>query len=56
MSEQELKREWEYRYQERLALLCEDRDPTPAERNMARRCANQAILDLSASEAKLDPV
>ena len=56
MSDQEMKREWEYYYTERLGMLCEDRDPTPTERNLARRCANQAILDLAVAEAKLETV
>jgi len=56
MSESDLKHEWQYRYQGRLGMICEDRDPTPTERNLARRCANKAILDLAAAEAKLETV
>ena len=39
----QLKEEWDYRYQERLGLLCEDRVPTKQEEEMARREANKAI-------------
>ena len=52
MTECETKQEWEYRYQERLGLTCEDRDPTPDERNRARREANSAILALSATASE----
>jgi len=51
MTEADLKHEWEYRYRERLGMLCEDREPTPDERNMARRCANATILALSSEES-----
>ncbi len=50
MSEQELKQEWQYRFDERAGILAEDRDLTVAERNLARRCSNAAVLALSATD------
>lgn len=37
MTQEELIYERAYRLQERLALLCEDREPTAAELNMAQQ-------------------
>jgi hypothetical protein len=45
MTTSELRLEWEFRRDERLAILCEgQRAPTQAERLMAIREANQAIM------------
>ena len=35
--------EWEYIYQERLGMLCEDREPSPEEVQMACKDANEAV-------------
>ena len=50
-TENELKSEWQFRFDERAALLAEDRELTPQERNTCRREANAAILALSAATA-----
>jgi len=50
-TETELKREWQFRFDERAALLAEDWELTPQERNQCRREANAAILALSSATA-----
>lgn len=35
--------EWTYRYQERLGILCGDREPTEQERAIATAEADQAV-------------
>lgn len=54
MTDSELKQEWEYRFDERAALLAEDRDLTPQERNLCRREANSAILALTSTPPEHD--
>lgn len=43
--------EWGYRYQERLGILCDYREPTPEQVALASKEADEAILALRA----LDP-
>ena len=35
--------EWNYRYQERLRMLCEDGQPTELEKRMATDCADEVL-------------
>ena len=46
MTQIERTEEWNYRYDERLGMLCEDRQPTADEVNIARSEAGAAIKDL----------
>jgi len=50
MSEQELKAEGNYRYQERLGILCGDSKPTEQERAIALEEANRAMEELRQNE------
>lgn len=36
----EQQKEWEYRYQERLGILCEDREPTEEQKRIAKEEAD----------------
>ena len=44
--EQERLTEWEYVYNERLGLICEDREPTDEEDRFAQREAYQHLKEL----------
>lgn len=44
--------EWQYRYNERLSLLCLDADPTPDEQRIARNEADRAIGRLKAEPVR----
>ena len=46
MSEFELKQEWDYRYEERLGILCGDKEPTVEEIAIAGAEADKAVADL----------
>jgi len=46
MTEAQLKKEYDYRVEERLGILCEDREPTPDERKLAHKEAQEAINKL----------
>lgn len=46
MTEQELKIEWQYRFEERLGILCEDKEPTNEEYKIAKDEADEAIIKL----------
>lgn len=50
MTKDEIGKEWQYRYQERLGILCEDQDPTPEQRKIARDEATEAIKIIQADE------
>lgn len=39
-------REWQYRYDERLALMCEDREPTEDQRERARKETDKQLKTL----------
>ncbi len=45
MTDKELKAEWQYRVTERLGHLCEDREPTQAQRDIALTEANLWLAD-----------
>ena len=47
MNFQELKREWEYAYNERIGILCEDSQPTQEQEREARLCADRHINRLN---------
>ena len=53
MTEQELNDEWQYRYQERLGILCGAAIPTPEQRTIARNEANEAISKLKEPETQM---
>lgn len=40
----ELMREWDYRYEERLGMLCGSLEPTPAQKRLAREDANEFVV------------
>ncbi len=46
MNDAELREEWNYRYQERLGILCEDRVPTSEEDQIARKEADETVAKL----------
>ena len=48
----ELTAEFDYRYQERLGILCEDREPTDAEKKIAHDEAYAAIIELNQQSRK----
>jgi len=48
----ELTAEFDYRYQERLGILCEDREPTEAEKAIAHAEAYAAIIELNQQSRK----
>jgi hypothetical protein len=52
MTPQELQSEWNYRYQERLALLCvyDGQMPTPEQDRMAREDADEAVAGLTVNQ------
>lgn len=50
MTEQELKAEGNYRYQERLGMMCGDAKPTDEQRKIALEEATQAIEELRRNE------
>ena len=52
MTEAETRKEWAYRYQERLGMICGSDKPTPEMEDLARREANEAILEIADREAK----
>lgn len=39
-------REWQYRYDERLAIMCEDREPTEEQKERARKDADKQLKTL----------
>lgn len=43
LSFSEIKREWEYAYNERIGLMVEDGNPTPEQERAARLCADEHI-------------
>lgn len=47
MTTEELKAEWNYRYEERLGILCEDLRPTPDQRRIAAQEADQTVRELT---------
>ena len=47
MSADALQAEYEYRYMERLGILCEDRFPTAAQRRIAHDEAQEAVTTLA---------
>jgi hypothetical protein len=50
MTESEIQAEWQYRYQERLGIMCEDREPTPEQKAIAYREANEWAMAQEAEE------
>lgn len=46
MTAEERKAEWKYRYDERIGMLCEDREPTSIERAIACDEANRACRQI----------
>lgn len=46
MTNQELEQERFYREQERLGIMVEDNDPTPAQAKLAREEADRAVREL----------
>lgn len=46
MTGQFISDEWNYRVQERLGILCGTDEPTPEQREMAEKDANNAIREL----------
>lgn len=46
MTAPELQEEWEYRFNERLGIMCEDREPTPEQVRVARTEADKAVAEL----------
>jgi hypothetical protein len=53
---QELESEFNYHYEERLGILCEDRELTPEQIAIASREAGIAIADLQAQDAALNEI
>jgi len=53
MTERELQKEFKYRMEERLGILCEDREPTPDERKLAHKEAEEAVNKLRQEEGRL---
>lgn len=53
MTERELKREFLYRLNERLGMLCENREPTPDDRRLAHKEAEEAINKLRQLDGRL---
>ena len=47
----EVMREWDYRYAERLGMLCGAQEPTPAQRRITREAANEWIRDYRQEQA-----
>ena len=41
LTELEIVREWNYRYEERLGIMCEDREPSSEQIMTAAKCAEQ---------------
>lgn len=54
MTREELKLEWQYRYDERIAILSGDKQPTPAQHQQALKEADEAIEKLK-HETKASP-
>lgn len=50
MTEQELKTERKYRYEERLGIMCGDAIPTAAQSNIAREETDAAVRALQSDE------
>ena len=48
----ELTAEFDYRYQERLGILCEDREPTDEQKAIAHAEAYAAIIELNQQSRK----
>lgn len=44
LTDAEITEEWNYRYAERLGVLCEDREPTDEQKRMARDEADLAVF------------
>ena len=49
---EEIEYERQYRYNERLGMLCENREPTPQQMAIARKEADDAIKILYPTETK----
>lgn len=47
MTTTELQAEYRYRYLERLGMMCEDQEPTPAQREYAREEALKEVETLT---------
>ena len=45
MTTEEIQAEWQYRYQERLGIMCEDREPTPEQKAIAFKEANEWAME-----------
>lgn len=50
MTKTELQEEWQYRFQERLGMMCEDRVPTYEQVQLAGAEADKAVADLMERE------
>lgn len=50
MTEQQLKDEFRYRYEERLGILCCDKEPTTEQMALAMEEADAAIQQLKTSQ------
>ena len=52
LTEDELLAEWRYRYKERIAILCDGKEPTQTQDRMARDEADAAVEMMSRYKAK----
>lgn len=52
MTNQELEQERFYREQERLGIMVEDNDPTPAQAKLAREEADKFVKDFSSNRTE----
>jgi len=46
LTTEEMIAEWRYRYDERLGIMCEGREPTDEQKNIAGQEADEAIRQL----------
>lgn len=53
MTEKELKKEYLYRLEERLGIMCGDVEPTPEQRKLAHMEATEVINKLHQQEGRL---
>lgn len=53
MTAEELQEEWDYRYHERIGIMCGTAEPTPEQEQLARQEADATIQQLRAQPDEL---